>query len=376
MSRTRHTIFFAFVSSLFLASFVSGGLAYAFYAANLFSVELAFVLFFALNVLFSSVLFHTEVSRPMHIIIREMKALLTGKSYRKIFTRKKNEIGILAHFFNEVTRNLESISGDFKKHDRIEKELNTAQRIQRDLLPSEMPNFPGLEIYARTQPASEIGGDTFDFFEVNGRYLMYVGDSTGHGIPAGIVMIMVDTLIETFIHLYESLWDIMVSLNKYLKPHLQTTMFMTMLLFQWFPVEKKFKWIGAGHEYLIHVQTQANKVSAIPSGGIAVGMVPDNSALVKEAELPLEKNDFVILYSDGINEAKNVNGDIYTLEKLVEFSKSHAKAEISAKQLFDYIADDVRRFMQGHPQEDDMTLIVVKHLGNEEEASALSSPAS
>ncbi len=309
---------------------------------------------------FSFLLIIFKIHNPLNKVIGEMKALLTGKSYRRIMTSKRNEIGVLAHFFNEVTRNLENISGDVKSHARLKKELNAAQKIQQDLLPKHAPEIPGLEVTAKTRPASEIGGDTFDFYVQEKRTLMYIGDSTGHGVPAGIVMVMVDTLIETFIDINDKLTDIIINLNKYIKPHLQTTMFMTMLLLEWSPDTKMLKWIGAGHEYLIHVKTDQGEVTAIPSGGIAVGMLPDNTAQVKEQSFVLTENDFVVLYSDGINEAKNVRGEIYGLERFQNFIKAHASKETSAEELFEKIAIDVGRFMEGHMQEDDMTLIVMK----------------
>lgn len=300
-----------------------------------------------------------KVHIPLNIITREMKALLTGKSYRKIMTSKRNEVGVLAHFFNEITRNLEHISTDVKDHQRIKKELNMAQKIQRDLIPRKAPAIPGLDIIAKTRSASEIGGDTFDFFQSDQRTLMYIGDSTGHGIPAGIVMVMVDTLISTFINMYPSTIDIMVNLNKYLKPHLQTTMFMTMILLEW-DHKSTMKWVGAGHEHITHAQTSKGTVTSTPAGGIAIGMLPDNSALVKEQSLTLEENDFIVLFSDGIIEAKNVMGEIYTLKRMEEKIKSVLTPSLTSEQLFNKIAIDVSRFMEGHVQEDDMTLIVIK----------------
>lgn len=310
-----------------------------------------------------------KMHSPLKKVIREMKALLTGKSYRRIMTKKTNEIGVLAHFFNEITRNLENISSDVKSHERIRKELNTAQKIQRDLLPKNTPEIPGLEITARTRSASEIGGDTFDFIAKGERNLMYIGDSTGHGVPAGIVMVMVDTLIETFMDLYDKLTDIMIMLNKYLKPHLQTTMFMTMILMEWENKTKKFKWVGAGHEHIIHVQTNKGTVMSTPAGGIAVGMLPDNSKMTKEQEIQLNEGDFIILFSDGITEAKNIAGEDYTLERLKTAAKSHASTDTSTEDLFKKIAIDVGRFMEGAVQLDDMTLIVIKATAKKKEKS-------
>lgn len=361
MSFLRRTIF----ASLFLSFLFLGGLAYGlFWILSVYTelpdwqIGLVVVGFFTMA---SYLTVYSKLHRPLAKIIREMKALLTGKPYRRILTSKTNEIGILAHFFNEVTRNLESISGDVKTHARIQKELDSAQDIQRMLIPKSAPLIPGLSITAKTRPASEIGGDTFDFFLKDNRNIMYVGDSTGHGIPAGIVMIMVDVLLETFIEMEETLRGMVVKLNHYIKPHLKPSMFMTMVLLEWVPNENKLKWAGAGHEYVIHVKTRKGEVQAIQSGGLAVGMLPDIEKFVKENEIILEEEDFVVLYSDGIVEAKNVTGEIYSLERLQAFLKAQAGSEVSTDTLFEKIAIDVGRFMEGQEQLDDMTLIVMKH---------------
>jgi sigma-B regulation protein RsbU (phosphoserine phosphatase) len=368
MSFLRRSIF----ASLFLYFLLTAGLAYGLLwnlqnftslspdAAGILTVTFALVLMFGLV--------YTDIHRPLKRVTHEMKALLTGKPYRRIFTVKTNELGVLAHFFNEVTRNLESISSNVQSHARIQKELDSAQDIQRLLIPKIAPNISGLKITAKTRPASEIGGDTFDFFTKNGRVIMYIGDSTGHGIPAALVMVMVDVLLETFIEIENSLQNILIRLNQYLKPHLKPSMFMTMILMEWLPAEKKLMWVGGGHEHLIHVKTLKGEVEVLKAGGLAVGMLADNSKFVKLSEIQLEENDFLVLYSDGIIEAKNVAGEIYTLNRLSEFLKSQAGADVSTETLFEKIAVDVGRFMEGQKQLDDMTLIVMKHsLKNEAE---------
>lgn len=302
-----------------------------------------------------------DLKIPLSKILIEIKALLTGNAYHKIKTQRQDEIGLIANFFNEVTTNLEDIYSDIKMHKRIQKELSSAQDIQRMLIPKTAPEMRYMEITAKTRPASEIGGDTFDFYTHKNRNLLYIGDSTGHGIPAGIVMVMVDALLETFIDLKESLKDIVITLNKYLKPHLKPSMFMTMMLLEWIPEESKIKWAGAGHEHLIHVKTTQKQVGIIMAGGVAIGMVPDNSTFVKEQELNMEENDFIILYSDGITEAKNPQGEEYGLKRLSEFIKNEASVALTSEDFFKKIAIDVGKFMGGSTQLDDMTLIVMKH---------------
>jgi len=313
------------------------------------------------------ILIFVKIHIPISRITQEMKAMLTGKTYRKIMTSKRNEIGILAHFFNEITKNLEHLSGDVKDHQRIKKELNTAQKIQRDLIPTKPPQIPGLDVISKTRSASEIGGDTFNFYVEENRTIIYIGDSTGHGLPAGLVMIMVDTLLSTFIEMFDSTKDMMINLNKFLKPHLQTTMFMTMVLLDW-DHKSKMTYVGAGHEYIIHVKASTNEITSTASGGIAVGMIADNTALVKEESITLEENDFIILFTDGIIEAKNIMGEIYGMERLEAVIKAAITPALTSEQLFDKIALDVSRFMEGHMQEDDMTLMILKKTTTQVEA--------
>lgn len=314
---------------------------------------LSFFIFAFLIVLF-------KLHIPLQKIIQEMKALITGKPYKRIMTGKRNEIGILAHFFNEVTRNLEKISTDVKSHERITKELNNAQNIQEEFLPKTMPNIEGLELVARTRPSSEIGGDTFGFFEKENKNLIYIGDATGHGIPSALIMVMFDVLLSTFVNLQNTLTEIVKNTNSFLKPHLQPSNFMTLLILEWLPKEKQMKWLGAGHEYIIRYNCATETLTSIPAGGIALGMLPDNSAMLKEDTLEITENDFIILFSDGIKDAKNILGIAYGLANLEKVIKSNANPEISAEKLFEKIALDVSHYMEGHIQEDDMTLIVIK----------------
>lgn len=374
MSAPRHTLF----TPILLWTLISGLISYGVgFGVSFLTTDLRLQLAAGLGVMLLATLLiiHTKLARPIKVVVVEMKALLTGKSYRRVMTKRRDEIGVLAHFFNEVTRNLENISSDVKQHEVLRKEVNLAQSIQRDLLPKELPTIPGLQIAAKTRPASEIGGDSYNFYEREGRHFMYIGDSTGHGVPAGLIMIMVDVLMDTFIEIADTLTDMLTQINRFLKPNLRPTMFMTITLLEWVPARQVFKWVGAGHEYLLHVRPSTDTVTHIPSGGIALGMIPDNRAITKEQELKMEVGDFLVLFTDGITEAKNVTGAIYTMERLEAFLKIHTKGDTTAEDIFERVAVDVSRFMEGHQQEDDMTLMVFKCLSNSETSASNGAPA-
>lgn len=347
--------------------------ALAYFGVNTFGKELPYLEYspyaaLALFFIGTVVIFQVTIHKPLKTILKEMKLLLTGKKFHRVYTQKTDEIGILAHFFNEITGSLESIGKKLEEHKRFSTEINLAQKIQTDLLPTEAPPIPHLDIIAKTKAAAEIGGDSFDFFQQKDQSFFYIGDVTGHGIPAGLVMIMVDTLLTTFAQMSKNGQELLINVNKFLKPRLQANMFMTMLMMRWEHENKKMYFSGAGHEHLLHYHTDTGECEKIMGGGIAIGMLPDVSKMIKETEIDFKENDFIILYSDGITEGRNPNGEQYGLDRLVKFIKENAKSTNTSKDLFDAIAKDVTIFIEDHIIEDDMSLIVVKHTEEEKVA--------
>jgi len=308
--------------------------------------------------------FVLSVSKPINLIVNEMKLILVGKNYKKIFTKKTDETAVLAHFFNEVTRALENVSVDLKKNKRLASELSIAQKIQKDLLPKSNPSVPGLNIISKTKPAAEIGGDSFDFITRGNNTYFFIGDVTGHGIPAGLVMIMVDTLINTFMDLHDDIYDIIVQTNKYLFPKIQSTVFMTMVLFQWEHTKQELSYIGAGHENIMHFKSSSNEINIFKSGGIALGMTEDISKIVKKQKLDFKPGDYLILYSDGITEATNIKGEQFGLDRIKQLVESTVLQKPESKILFRNISNTLAKFIEGTSQKDDMSLMVINHTGD------------
>ena len=137
-------------------------------------------------------------------------------------------------------------------------------------------------------------------------------------------------------------------------------MFMTMVMLSWDHKSQKMTFVGAGHEHILVYRGASGVCEAILSGGIALGMVPDNSQQAVESEIKLEDGDFVVLFSDGITEARNKAGEQFGLENLKRSLIEYAP-QYSAEGVNYHIAKDVSEFMKGTEQRDDMTLIVLKH---------------
>jgi serine phosphatase RsbU (regulator of sigma subunit) len=302
------------------------------------------------------------IVRPLMVLKKGAYAMAAGNLKHKVKLRSKNEFGIIANFMNEVARNLEKIISDLNEKERISSELDIASRIQHNLQPQDMPELPGLEITAKTRSSTEVGGDTFDIIQVDeDNTITYIGDVTGHGVPAGLIMIMVDVLIHTFTTQYKTTKEIMTHVNQHLYPRIDSTLFMTMIMFHWNTHMQRLTYSSAGHEHIIHYHAKTQKCTVTRSGGIALGMVPDISHIVVEKEIPLEQNDAIVLYTDGITEAKNEAGEMFGLKRLVEAVEKYGFK--NANGIFDRVTRSLSTFIGQAPQEDDITLIVLKYKG-------------
>ncbi|USN59280.1 MAG: serine/threonine-protein phosphatase [Candidatus Peribacteria bacterium] len=179
--------------------------------------------------------------------------------------------------------------------------------IQEKILTKKMISIPSLDIVARSKPAAEIGGDSYDIIQSNDNYYIYVGDATGHGVGAGFIMMMVNALVSGFSKTFTSGAHILTSTNEILKPRVKANLLMSLLLVRWNESEKRLFMTGAGHEYLIIYKHALGKCFKIKSGGVALGMIKNIEKLVKEQEIRFEPNDIIVLYSDGITESINTN---------------------------------------------------------------------
>lgn len=313
----------------------------------------------ALFFIYAAALLFILVHRPLGKVFGEMKAFLAGRSYKKIFTKRIDEMGVLAHFFNDITRSLEKVKIALAEGKRMSQELSVGSDIQRRILPTSMPVIPGITLFGNTRPASEVGGDSFDIIPAGKNTLVYVGDVTGHGIPAALIMVMVNTIIRTYSETHMSGYDIIVNSNRTLKQRIEPRRFMTCVLLRWNAEEQKLYYTGAGHEHILVFHKKEGVCEVRQTGGIALGMVPDISKIVKEEIIPIVSGDFVVLYSDGIIEAKNIEGEMFGVERLKKAVEQYASTS-TPEELFTRISKDFGIFVGEQVQEDDITLIALQ----------------
>lgn len=302
--------------------------------------------------------FATRITTPIEKLTIGALVLAKGDFTARVKVETKDEVGVLAETFNQMAHDLELSTQAKIEKERLSKELEVAARIQKQILPSVLPVIPGLDLAAMVIPATEIGGDCYDFIKVDpDTNIFYISDVTGHGIPSGIVVSIANAIIYSYAG-SSSLSQILVSANKVLKEKTAQNMFMTLLMLQY----KKgvLSYVSAGHPEMLHYVAQGKKVVAEKGGGIALGMVPDISHMVAESSVSFAKGDCIILYSDGVPEAANMHGEQYGMQRFKRALSDHGELA-SAEAIKNALLADVKQFMGGSAQLDDITVVVIRH---------------
>ncbi len=321
-------------------------------------------LLLAIGILFGvlvAVLISQKFSKPIRDLTKGASEIADGNFDHRVHIHSEDEMGMLSNTFNQMAKDLKRSTKALVYKERVAKELEIAKAIQEDIIPKELPKLEGLDIAASVQPAAEIGGDCYDFIELDEhRTLMYLGDVTGHGVPAGLLVSVANAIIYAYSHLKE-IMQIMVKTNAILQAKSQANMFITLAMLSWNGKTKKMDYISAGHEKILHYKADKKEIIELESGGIALGMVPDCSKLLKKHPIDLKKGDSIIVYSDGIPEAWGNKKDQYGMARLrrvfLDAVEHHGK---TAEEIRTTIIEDLTSFMGKTPQADDITLMVVK----------------
>jgi serine phosphatase RsbU (regulator of sigma subunit) len=228
------------------------------------------------------------------------------------------------------------------------------------LLPHKSPQMADFIIQGMMQPAREIGGDYYDFISLPNKDNLgiVIGDVSGKGVGAGLFMAMAKTAIHTLSQEEVSPRQILLRANQILHQHISGQKFMTMLYLMWQSKTKTMTYSSAGHEHILIYHDQAQELESVQSGGIMLGMLPDIGIYLEERKFKLELSDKILLYTDGVTEALNKEGERFTLERLKDsFIKNHQKPP---EELMHAVQDEVHEFIGMTPQYDDITLVVME----------------
>lgn len=242
---------------------------------------------------------------------------------------------------------------------RIQTEMELAKNVQMHLLPQRLPNVTGLEVAAGALPASQVGGDFYDFMEQAGEpFIFTVGDITGKGMSAAMLMAMTRTLLRSKTRSFTrpSPVDILGAVNDEMYDDFtEIGMFATVFVGQYDYWEKILYYANAGHSPIIYCPAGGD-ATILEADGAPVGVLP-NSTCENQA-IYFNPGDVLVAATDGFSEAGNNSGEMFGYERLLHLVTdiAHQPAQVIMNTLFQTVA----QFSAGHAQDDDQTVIVIK----------------
>ena len=290
-----------------------------------------------------------------------VNAIVMGREDSSAFPRDRiPDLVMLSNLFARATQTLVLSKAVREAYESLDFELRTVADIQKALLPTSLPKVPGLDVAVYLQAAKRAGGDYYDFFELPGGKLgVLIADASGHGAPAAVLMAMTHSITHTLPHPVRP-GELLTHLNahlarRYTRP---TGSFVTAFYAVFDPANGTLTYSSAGHtppRLRRHDGSFAvlNRTQRLP-----LGIKPDE--VYPEQSFSLQSGDHVVLFTDGVIEAVNPEGDMFGSGRIDE---SLADGARSAGALLNAILDTWSEFTSGVPSADDLTMVVVKRTG-------------
>jgi len=292
---------------------------------------------------------------PLRQLIQTTKEVASGNLDASIMINSKDEIGELGRSFNSMMRSL-------KQNTRIWQELEIARSMQTRMLPASAPPIPGVELTARSFPATEVGGDFYDFLPAcDGRYGLIIGDISGKGLSGAMVMSAAMSSIRFAAEGSCDTAKILSHANRRLNQDLQSNMFVAACLAMLDPAQLQLCYTNAGQP--LPLLCRDGKVDFVPQDPVGdrfpLGILADVSYC--EVHLKLQRSDLVVFYTDGIVDMMNGRGEPYGFDRLRSAVQRHLHLPL-ADIIPAVIADAENYGGNGSPQ-DDVTMLLVKVAG-------------
>jgi phosphoserine phosphatase RsbU/P len=237
----------------------------------------------------------------------------------------------------------------------LEKELELSQKVQKALLPQTVPDLPGIEIAAYSQPARIVGGDYFDFFEFkDGSLGFVVADVMGKGLGASMLMASLQASLRILVTEEKDPCEVIARLNRLFLHNIHLIKFVTLFLARYDLRSRKMNYCNAGHNPPVLISKQ--KHSWLDSTCPAIGLVEDLKS--RSVEISLQPSDLLVLYTDGVTEANDSSEEEFGNDRLVE--SVNKSTPLSAKEAVASLRRAVQDFTKGEALRDDSTIVALK----------------
>jgi sigma-B regulation protein RsbU (phosphoserine phosphatase) len=292
---------------------------------------------------------------------KEIGFLVLGDSRKDKFSDEDREVSrICSAEIAVVIDNARLYEANARLYANLERELHRAHDMQLSMLPQNNPMESSLRIEAATIPAKEVGGDYYDYFSLNDHQLLLaIGDVTGKGVSAALMMATVKTALQMRLESTQNVSEIMTSLNKLVcEQAARSQQYMTLFLGIIDVQAKTLTYCNAGHNFPYRISIDTTLEQLDQSVGLPLGF--QNNDPYTECVHPLHLNDILFLYTDGVVEAMNEHKELFGYPRLEELLLDYSREDPVALHL--KILEHIEAFCHETPQDDDMTMLFVQCL--------------
>jgi sigma-B regulation protein RsbU (phosphoserine phosphatase) len=265
-------------------------------------------------------------------------------------------LSILASQSGQLIRNSELQEETIEKK-KMDQELLVARKIQMDLLPQQRPEFKNLQIAAYLNPADQVGGDYYDYFPLDeNRIGMVLADVSGHGPSAALVMTMVKGILHSITQKFESPASVLTEMNSILYRIAPKEIFVTMAILLFDREKMLLKYSNAGHNPILFYDEQTHTCQPVSLPGPALGISPRSN--FNEKVIPLHTGDGFLIYTDGITESCNQQGEMFEEKRLIQIFEEVVTKP--ADIIIQHITGSLEEFTHQAHQADDVAMITTK----------------
>ena len=307
-----------------------------------------------------------SITGSVHELFAGTERVRRGDFTGRVAIKSRDQMGELSTSFNSMTSSIEDLLQQKAEKERMEQELRIARNIQMSLLPQGPLLMPGISLTAHCEPAREVGGDYYDFLPIDDHtFGILVADVSGKGTSAALYMAELKGIMMSLSQRHRSPRELLIEADRIISRHLDSRSFITVTYVVVDLRAGLLQYARAGHCPLVYVPgpyAQRRKPQLMAPDGLVLGLTLDQgrtfNRLLEEVAIPLGRGDLIVLYTDGITEAMNGDGECFGDARLASLIGQHA--DLSADELRERILREIEAFVGSADQHDDMTMILMK----------------
>lgn len=321
-----------------------------------------YIITFSLGFLFLGILGALVLSgiiiRPVRVLSKGAEIIGSGDLSYRINIQSSDELGQLAEEFNEMTAQIQDAKDKEIEQRIMDEQLETARDIQEGLNPMHFYNKAGIQIKGYTRAAKGVGGDYFDFIDIDEhRVGALISDVSGKGVPASLVMVMIRTVFTSYITRKDvDSSRVVRAINDSLSADFAIDKFATLFFMIYDRRTGELTFSNAGHGPLFCYRAGLKACTLAGIEGVPIGIMEDVD--YNQAKVKLEPGDMVVLYTDGVTEMRNEEKDEYGRDRVQQMMLQHN--DLDAQEFVNLLIEDVDRFRGTMPPHDDTTALVFK----------------